>query len=326
MARLWIVVAAFVSLSFIAFAGQEPSLQVLALAKRFAATPTLSEFSYKPLVAADEEVRKEFFKSLDGTKISGPNRILLCVYFAKKDPSEDIRAAAVAGLAKAKDSKLALKTLADALADKSPAIRKSACESLTGVRGDPTLGPKFSKLLYDPSIDVRQAAARALGKLNDRTQTAALITAYKKFKSESDDDAALGEALALLGEVDVSLEIARTALKSRNYGSRVSGATIIECNPSLKVIPLIMENLVLELHRTTTLDPKKADWDVVYVTMCSELIRRTGTNFGNDAAGWCRWWEGVRAKYNAPAPAFDADIVARWMNAYRKMGPSKIRE
>lgn len=326
MPRLLSALLVLTSLSLVVLAGDDPQAAAAALAKKLAATATLTDLSIKPLIAADEAVRKEFFKSLGGSKINENNRITLSAYFAKKDPSDDVRFAAAEGLLKAKDNKFALKTLGDLLADKTPALRKAACLGLIGVRGDPTLGPKFAKLLNDADPEVRQAAARAIGKLGDRTQTPAVLAAYKKHKTGGDEDAFLGEALANMGEVDISLEIAKTCLKSRDLQTRIAAANIVECNPSMKVIPLIMENLVLELRRTTTLDPKKADWDIVYVTMCSELIRRTGTNYGNDAAGWYKWWDGVRLKYNAPAPAFDAAIVARWMETYRKMGPSKLKE
>jgi len=326
MHRPFCALAVFASLWMIAVAGDDPAVPAAALAKKLANTPTLSEFSLKPLAAAPDDVRKEFFQTLGQTKISEGNRVIICLNALKKDTNEDVRLAAATSLANLKSNKSAMKALSDLLADRSLPIRKLACENLIGVRGDPTLGPRFSKMMYDPSSDLRQASVRALGKLNDRTQVPAILAAYKKFKSAGDDDAAYGEALANLGEDAVSLEIARVCLKSRNHPTRIAAANILECNSSMKVIPVIMENLVLELHRTTTLDPKQPNWDVVYVTMCSELIRRTGTNFTNDAVGWCRWWDGVRVKYNAPAPAFDAAIVGRWMDSYRKMGPSKLRE
>jgi hypothetical protein len=87
-----------------------------------------------------------------------------------------------------------------------------------------------------------------------------------------------------------------------------------------------MENLALELRRTIALDPTQPNWDLIYVTMCTELQRRIGKNFGNDVVAWHKWWDTVREQYGAPAPVFDADIAQRWLDTYRKMGPSKVKE
>lgn len=308
-------------------AAQDAAEDAAGIAKKLSAAPVLTELSLRPLQMAEEEVRKEFFESLAKTKISEPNRMAIAAHMAKKDPSPEVRLAAARNLVPVKDNKLALATMSVLLADKSPDVRMLACTSLTGFRGDPTLGPKFSKLMFDPSSDVRGAAVRALGKLNDRLQVPHVIAAYKKFKTGGDEDVAFGEALAGMGETDVSLEIARNCLKSRNQPVRLSAVTILEYQTSpIKVVPIIMDNLVLELRRTIAMDPRKPNWDAVYVGMCVELGRRVGSSYGNDAVGWSKWWQGVREKYKAPAPAFDAEIVGRWMEQYRSMGPSPVRQ
>jgi hypothetical protein len=303
-----------------------PSAQALEIGQQLAKTAKLTDASIKAFTAADDDVRKALFALHDELKFTDASRLAFCLFVLKKDPNDDVRAGAAGWLGKMKDNKSAQKLLADLLGEKSPALRQAACEGLIGVRGDPLLGPKFAKLAFDDSPKVRQAAVRAVGKLNDRTQISTVMAAYKKFKKGGDEDAAYGEALALLGETEVSLGVARACLKSRSFSARLAAIGAIECNPSMKAIPVIMENLVLELGRTIALDPAKKDWDIIYLTMCSELVRRTGKNFGHDAAAWHAWWDGVREKYKAPAPAFDEAIVARWMEAYLKMGPSKIRD
>src|SRR5262249_18474208 len=158
-------------------------------------------------------------------------------------------------------------------------LRQAGCEALTGYRGDPALAPKFAKMMGEDVKEVRIAAARALGKLGDRKQVPAIIAVYKKHKGDIDDDAVFGEALAGLAETEVSLEIAKAALRARNLATRYCAVNALEANPTMKVVPVIMDNLALELRRTISLDPKKPDWDIVYVTLCRELIRRTGKNF-----------------------------------------------
>ena len=45
--------------------------------------------------AADEEVRKEFFKIAPEFKFSEPNAVALSLIIVKKDPSDDVRIGAV---------------------------------------------------------------------------------------------------------------------------------------------------------------------------------------------------------------------------------------
>ncbi len=322
MPRPLLALALILYVPIVAFAGGD----ALALGKKLVAVSKLTDANFKPFADADENIRKELFQHYDDLNFKDDNRVALCTFVLKKDPSADVRLAAAGWLAKIKGSKMAAGVLAEHLTDKSPAMRRVACEGLIGYRDDPTLGPKFAKLIFDDAIDVRQAAVRALDKLGDRKQVPTIMAAYKKFKKNNDDDAFFGEALALLGETDVSLDIARLGIKSRNFAARVASVNAIECNPSMKTLPIIMDNLALELRRTIALDASKKDWDIVYTTMCGELIRRTGTNYGNDAIGWHKWWDGVREKYKAPAPAFDEEIVSRWMETYLKMGPSKVKE
>ncbi len=309
-------------LSTIALAGGD----AVALGKKLAAVPKLTDANLKAVTDADESVRKELFQHYDDFKFKDDNRVALCDFVLRKDPSEEVRVAAAGWLGRMQNNKFGVKILAEHLSDKSPPMRKAACEGLIGYRGDPTLGPRYAKLIFDDSLDVRQAALRALGKFGDRKQVPTIVGAYKKLKKNNDDDAFFGEALALLGETDISLDIARVSIKSRSFAARLASMNAIECNPSMKTLPIIMDNLALELRRTVSLDSSKKEWDIVYTTMCGELVKRTGKNLGNDCIGWHTWWEGVREKYKAPAPAFDETLVSRWMESYLKMGPSKVKE
>jgi hypothetical protein len=326
MPRRFAPLFVFLLWPIIAVAGDDPAATARDLAKRLAGVAKITDAQIRPLLAADPAVQIEFFKLLPETKITEPNRQVVCLGVLKSDDNDEVRAAAARALGRSKDMRLAIKPLTDLLAANSPVLRAAGCEGLTGYRLDPTLSAKFAKLLNDDAKQVRVASARAIGKLGDRKQVPLLIAAYKKHKGDVDDDAVFGEALAGLAESEVSLEIAKVAIRARNLATRVCAVNALEANPSMKVIPVIMDNLALELRRTIALDNKQPNWDVVYVTLCRELIRRTGKNYDNDAIGWHQWWEGVRASYKAAAPTFDEEIVQRWMDTYRKMGPTQIRE
>lgn len=326
MTRRIVSLAWIFALPFLSLAGEDSATLARDLAKRLAGVAKITDVQIRPLLAADPTVQIEFFKLLPETKITELNRQALCLGVLKSDDNDEVRAAAARALGRSKEMRLAIKPLTDLLAAKSPVLRAAGCEGLTGYRLDPTLSAKFAKLLDDDAKQVRVAAARAIGKLGDRKQVSLLIAAYKKHKGDIDDDAVFGEALAGLAESDVSLEIAKAAIRGRSLATRVCAVNALEANPSMKVVPVIMDNLALELRRTISLDNKQPNWDVVYVTLCRELIRRTGKNYDNDAIGWHQWWEGVRTSYKAAAPTFDEEIVQRWMDTYRKMGPTQIRE
>ena len=308
-----------------AAAQDDPNPAAAAIAKKLSATPKLSELSLKPLMTAPDDVRLRFLARPADVKLTDDNRAFLASTLVHKDPSDEVKAAAIAWLGKLPASKTAAKALADLLVDKNVALRAAAIQAI-GEHKDPTIGPRLAKLLFDETPDIRKAAVIGIARLGDRKQVPAIVAAYKKYATGDEADVRYGEALAMLGEEDLSLKIAPLGMKSRDYATRLAAVHALECNPSLKVIPVLMDNLVLELRRTIALDPKKPDWDKIYVTMCSELQRRTGKGIGLDAVGWIDWWEGVRAQYDAPAPAFDRDRVERWLVDYQNKGPSKIRE
>jgi hypothetical protein len=310
---------------FVAVAQDDPNIAAAAIAKKLSATPRLSETSLKPLLAAPDDVRLRFLARPADVKLSDANRVFLAGTLVRKDPSDEVKVAAVAWLGKLPASKTAAKALSDLLVDKNVALRAAAIQAI-GEHKDPTIGPRLAKLLTDDSPEIRKAAVVGIARIGDRKQVPALIAAYKKYTTGGEADTIYGEALAMLGEENLSLTIAPLGMKSRDHATRLAAVHALECNPSMKVIPVLMDNLVFELRRTISLDPKVPDWDKIYVTMCSELQRRTGKGNGLDAIVWIDWWEGVRAKYGAPAPAFDRDRVDRWMADYQKMGPSKIRE
>lgn len=307
-------------------AGDDVDAKCREMGKKLASAKLLTELAVKPFFAADDEVRRRFFKLYEEIPWNDEGRAAFAALASKRDPDEEVKVGAVEWLGRLTKTKSATKALGDAFLDKSPKVRAAAVAAV-GAHRDPTWGPKLGKLLFDDTKELRLAAAKALGAQNDRKQTASIIAAYKKFGTKDDDDAVYGEALALLGETQISLEIATRCLKSRSFPARLAAVHAIEMIPSPeKTVPVLMENLILELRRSTTMDSTKPGWDVVYVTMCTELQRRTGQGNGNDATLWFDWWETVRTKYNAPAPAFDRALVTRWLDAYRAKNPGKVKE
>ena len=324
-ARFFLVVA--LALAPFVRAGEPAELDAAcrAIAKKLATSTKLTELAMKPFQQAPDEVRIRFFRMYDAVRLSDDNRAYFVAVVLKKDESDDVRLAAIGWLGKLGGSKLATKTLAELLGDAKIPIRAAAIQAIGGHK-DPTLGVRLVKLLGDENSDIRKAAILGLGRFGDRKQVPVLLAAYKKQTTGDEADVPFGEALAMLGETDVSLRIAPLGMKSRDHATRLSALRTLECNPSMKVIPVLMENLILELRRTISLDATKPDWDAIYATMCGELQRRTGKGIGHDAIGWYDWWDGVRAQYDAPAPAFDRERVGKWLDDYQKMGPSKIRE
>ena len=256
-------------LPLLAAAQDDPNIAAAAIAKKLSATPKLSELSLKPLMAAPDDVRLRFLARPADVKLSDDNRAFLASTLVHKDPSDEVKAAAIAWLGKLPASKTASKALADLLVDKDVALRAAAIQAI-GEHKDPTIGPRLVKLLTDESPEIRKAAVVGLARVGDRKQVPAIVAAYQKYTTGDEADVRYGEALAMLGEENLSLKIAPLGMKSRDHATRVAAVHALECNPSMKVIPILMDNLIMELRRTISLDAKAPDWDRIYVTMCSE--------------------------------------------------------
>ena len=293
------------------------------IAKKLSAPLKLTEANLKPLAAEPDNVRVRFFET--DLFLTEPNKLFLLNHFATKDPEDAVRLAAIGGLSKLGANKAATKTLTDLLGAKSSPIRLAAIVAL-GSHKDPAVPAKIAKLMSDESREVRLAAVKAIGLLNDRRQVPTLIAAFKKDGKGDDTDHPFAESLAMLGETKVSLGIAKICMESRDYKARLAAVRALELNPSMDVIPIYMKNMSYELRRTISLDSTKRNWDQIYVTICSDMQRRIGKNFGNDAVGWHDWWETVRAQYKAPPPAFPIETIERWLATYLKMNPSKVGE
>ena len=315
-------------LPLLAVAQNDPDMPAAAIAKKLSAVAKLSELSLRPLTTAPDDVRLRFFAKYDDVKLTDDNRLpFLAGVVARKDSSDAVKVAAIGWLGKLPESKVAAKRTGRSPRRQERRAPDGRHPGARRPQGPGDRAPTREALVRSGSRDPQGGRHRSGRWTGDQKATSPRSwAAYKKFKTGGEDDVRYGEALAMLGEEEVSLKIAPLGLKSRDFATREAAVHTLECVPSMKVIPVIMDNLILELRRTISLDPKKPDWDRLYVSMCSELQRRTGKDSGLDACAWIDWWEGVRAQYGAPAPAFERARVERWMDDYRKMGPSKIKE
>lgn len=122
-------------------------------------------------------------------------RITSVLLKAAKDPSEDVRAAAVRVLANLPDS-AALQQLVDALQDESPIVVRCAIDALASFR-DPRLLAPFMKVLKHPDPGVVERAIEAVGNIGDKRSEEAMIYFAVKGNQKM-----RGLAMKALGEMD----------------------------------------------------------------------------------------------------------------------------
>lgn len=130
--------------------------------------------------------------ALNGLK--GP-KITEILLNAAKDPSEDVRAAAVRVLSNLSDSS-ALQQLVEALQDPSPIVVRCALDALAAYRDPRLLGP-FMKVLKHADPGVVERAIEAVGNIGDKRSEEAMI--YFAVKG---NQRMRGLAMKALGEMD----------------------------------------------------------------------------------------------------------------------------
>lgn len=130
--------------------------------------------------------------ALNGLKGAKITSVLLK---AAKDPSEDVRAAAVRVLANLSDAS-ALQQLVDALQDESPIVVRCAIDALAAFR-DPRLLAPFMKVLKHPDPGVVERAIEVVGNIGDKRSEEAMI--YFAVKG---NQRMRGLAMKALGEMD----------------------------------------------------------------------------------------------------------------------------
>ena len=135
--------------------------------------------------------------------------------------------------------------------------------------------------LKDEDSDVREAAAKALGKIKDPRAVEPLISALK------DEDSDVREAAAkALGEIKDprAVEPLISALKDVNWRVRDAAA---EALGEIKD-PRAVEPLISALK----------DVDVLVREAAAKALRKiTGQDFGWDQAKWQKWWEKNKGRF-----------------------------
>ncbi|MBI5455031.1 MAG: HEAT repeat domain-containing protein [Deltaproteobacteria bacterium] len=113
---------------------------------------------------------------------------------AMKDPTEDVRAAAVRVLANKGEAALPL--LVEALKDQSPIVARAAADALSNYQDARLLGP-LMQALKNPDIGVVERALDCIGRLGDKRAEEAMaffaVKGNRKLKSI---------AIKALGEMD----------------------------------------------------------------------------------------------------------------------------
>ncbi len=130
--------------------------------------------------------------ALNGLK--GP-KITEILVKAAKDPSEDVRAAAVRVLSNLSDG-AALQQLSEALQDSNPIVVRCAIDALAAYR-DPRLLGSFMKVLKHTDPGVVERAIEAVGNIGDKRSEEAMI--YFAVKG---NQRMRGLAMKALGEMD----------------------------------------------------------------------------------------------------------------------------
>ncbi|MBE3097029.1 MAG: HEAT repeat domain-containing protein [Planctomycetes bacterium] len=161
----------------------------------------------------------------------GPAAVPMLVSMAR-EPAPEVRLAAVRSLATI-GNRVGLKAMTDALEDRESSVRQAAAEGL-GAMKQPMSGVALAKaLMKDLSVDVRVAAAEALGKVESRAAVEPLITGL--FDSQPRVRQASARALASLagllasgerGEVGRGkvVEALAMALSDKDLSVRVTAA------------------------------------------------------------------------------------------------------
>jgi hypothetical protein len=266
-----------------------------------------------------EHVRRDLFNlRLEEVKLTGPNRVALCAHVLRREPVDNIRAAAAAWLDGSDAPQAAL--LRQALQDRSEFVRSTGCGRLASCpeRGTAAL---LARLLDDKSWWVRMAAVDAVGRLGDKAQAPAVLALCAKEGCSEENAYHFAEALARLGEADASLRCVRTCLASDNENIRHFGVLALGQNRSAKVVPAALELLAPELGRTVAELKRGRDLDRVFVGLCAELRRRTGQKIGNDVLAWHTWWATANPGRQGQELRIDRTAVRALQDEYRKLRP-----
>ena len=182
----------------------------------------------------------------------GPAAVPMLVSMAR-EPAPDVRLAAVRSLATI-GNRVGLKAMTDALEDRESSVRQAAAEGLATMK-QPLSGVALAKVLTkDLSVDVRVAAAEALGKVESRAAVEPLVTGL--FDSQPRVRQASARALASLagllasgerGEVGRGkvVEALAMALSDKDLSVRVTaadGLAVLRDDRAVERLAMLLED------------------------------------------------------------------------------------
>ena len=258
-------------------------------------------------------------KTANEMDISPEDWTTIRMYLARKDPIENHRSRAVSNLGGKDAYPRSRGLLLESLRDNSPRIRLFACQSLMFTRDKTTAG-NVAALLDDPDAEVRRVAVRALGWLGGKEHIPAVVAAYRREPEEGRCAWPYADALARLGEKDVSLSAVRAAMRSDNWNVRYYTTEVVAFIDSPVVVPALMDLLVGELARTVGDMKAHHIGDRVYIGLYTELQKRTDQAFGDDAVKWLGWWNDTgRTGSGAAAVEFDRQATQQLLGEYRRL-------
>lgn len=260
----------------------------------------------------------------------------------------NVRSRAATNLSKSEHDE-ALAALIDALSDTSPNVRLSACQSLM-FREDKQAVEGIMKLLDDQDSEVRSTAVRALGWLEAR-EALPRIRELHAAQVPGKESMFFVDAFARLGDDRMAIRSAESFLSSENSKQRYfvinTRYFVVEALgrvESKEMVPLLIRALPIEMaaelearelrsvHRDESRFPALIETATesappiddlplrTYIEIVSQLQKRTGQEFGNDAAAWMKWWQEDHGDYgvekdDAQPPEGFADLARRFQAA-----------
>lgn len=270
----------------------------------------------RKLLASERDVRVQIAQERAQDKRVPVGKLgQMFAYLVQHDPDANVRAHAATSLGRSEHIAEGTPVLIGALKDPSAEVRLFAVQAMWHARGQEAVRA-VQPLLQDPQRGVRMTAARTLGMVGDRSSVGPILELYRRETAaagkpgepstgERDDEWALADALARLGEEDVSLQLIRQNMASTNWNVRYFMVQALAFVNSQKAIGLAISLLSGEVERTARDMKQSGISDRVLVGLCQGLERRTGQKFGTDVAAWHRWWERSRDRFGDPTIPVD---------------------
>jgi hypothetical protein len=174
-----------------------------------------------------------------------------------------------------------------------------ACQSLM-FQKDGSASGAVAALLDDETSNVRHTAVRTLGWLGARDNLPDIRRLYRRETAAGTASWMFPDCFARLGDDELAIRSARPHLASENWNVRYFVVEALARVESKQVVPVLMSALPLEMVLELEFQPYFVP-ERTFLKICEVLDRRTGTEFGADAAARLRWWRENSAEYGVAA-------------------------